>query len=48
MEGYTALFAANNDQANPEFIWSIEYDEVTAGGMNFCENDIALRFSANL
>ena len=37
MEGYTALFAANNDQANPEFIWSIEYDEVTAGGMNFAK-----------
>ena len=37
MEGYTALFAANNDQGNPEFIWSIEYDEVTAGGMNFAK-----------
>lgn len=34
LEGYAAMFAANNE-SNPEFIWSIEYDDVTAGGMNF-------------
>ena len=34
LEGYTAMFAANNE-SNPEFIWSIEFDDVTAGGMNF-------------
>ena len=32
--GYAALFAPNND-FNPEMIWSINYDEVTAGGQNF-------------
>ena len=36
LEGYAAIFAANNE-GNPEFIWSIEYDEVTAGGMNFSQ-----------
>ncbi|MGC6421529.1 MAG: RagB/SusD family nutrient uptake outer membrane protein [Flavobacteriaceae bacterium] len=36
LEGYAAIFAANNE-GNPEFIWSIEYDEVTAGGMNFAQ-----------
>ncbi len=34
LEGYAAVFAANN-QGNPEHIFTIEYDEVTAGGMNF-------------
>jgi len=34
LEGYAAVFAANN-QGNPEHIFTIEYDEVTATGMNF-------------
>ena len=37
LEGYAALFAPNNNINNREFIWSIEYDEVTAGGMNFAQ-----------
>jgi starch-binding outer membrane protein, SusD/RagB family len=37
LEGYAALFAPNNNIDNREFIWSIEYDEVTAGGMNFSQ-----------
>ena len=36
LQGYAAIFAANNEN-NPEFIWSIEYDEVNAGGMNFAK-----------
>tara|TARA_Y100000385_G_scaffold291930_1_gene374145 strand:+ start:6285 stop:7880 length:1596 start_codon:yes stop_codon:yes gene_type:complete len=34
LEGYAAVFASNN-QGNVENIFTIEYDEVTAGGMNF-------------
>ncbi len=34
LEGYPAVFAPNNEN-NPENIWTVEYDEVTAGGMNF-------------
>ena len=34
LEGYAAVFAANN-QGNPENIFTVEYDEVSAGGMNF-------------
>jgi len=34
LEGYAAVFAANN-QGNPEHIFTIEYDEVNATGMNF-------------
>ncbi len=34
LEGYAAVFAANNE-SNPEIIWSIDYNEVTAGGSNF-------------
>lgn len=34
LEGYAAVFAANNEN-NPEHIFTIEYDEVTAAGMNF-------------
>ena len=34
LEGYAAVFAPNN-QNNPEMIWSIAYDNVTGGGMNF-------------
>ena len=34
LTGYAAVFSpANYD--NPEIIWSVEYDEATAGGMNF-------------
>ena len=36
LEGYAAIFAANNE-GNPEFIWSIEFDEVDAHGMNFAK-----------
>lgn len=34
LEGYAAVFAPNNEN-NPEIIWSIEYDQTGAGGMNF-------------
>ncbi len=36
LEGYAAIFAPNN-QFNPEMIWSIRYDAVSAGGMNFSQ-----------
>lgn len=32
--GYATVFAANNCD-NPEIMWSVEYNEVSAGGMNF-------------
>ena len=32
--GYAAIFGANNED-NPEIIWSVAFDEVTGGGMNF-------------
>ena len=34
LEGYAAIFAANNGD-NPEFIWSIQYDETSSTGMIF-------------
>jgi hypothetical protein len=34
LEGYSAVFAANNE-SNPEIIWSVAFDEVTGGNMNF-------------
>lgn len=34
LEGYAAVFAPNN-QDNPEIIWSVAYDAVSGGGMNF-------------
>ena len=34
LEGYAAIFGANNEN-NPEIIWSVDYNEVTGGGMNF-------------
>jgi hypothetical protein len=34
LEGYAAIFAAANEN-NPEIIWSIEYNKVSLGGMNF-------------
>ena len=36
LEGYAAVFAPNNDQ-NPEHIFAVNYDEATAGGMNFSQ-----------
>ncbi len=36
LEGYAAVFAPNN-QFNPEMIWSIRYDAVSATGMNFSQ-----------
>lgn len=34
LSGYATIFAPNNSN-NPEIIWSIPYDNVTGGGMNF-------------
>jgi len=34
VEGYATVFAPNNEN-NPEIIWSIEYNSVGLGGMNF-------------
>lgn len=34
LEGYAAVFAPNNKD-NPEIIWSVAYDGVSGGGMNF-------------
>jgi len=34
LEGFPAIFAPNNE-GNPENIFTVEYDEVTGGGMNF-------------
>lgn len=34
LEGFAAVFAANNEN-NPEHIFSVFYDEASAGGMNF-------------
>ena len=34
LDGYAAIFAPNNE-SNPEIIWSVAFDEVTGGGMNF-------------
>ena len=45
LEGYAAVFAPNN-QFNPEIIWSIYYDEVGAGGMNFSQMN--LHYSSQL
>lgn len=36
LEGFAAVFAPNNE-SNPEIIFSVEYDEATAGGMNFSQ-----------
>jgi len=36
LEGYAAIFAPNNDN-NPEIIWSINFDEASAGGLNFSQ-----------
>ncbi|MEM7298691.1 MAG: RagB/SusD family nutrient uptake outer membrane protein [Bacteroidota bacterium] len=49
LEGYAAVFAANNEN-NPEHIFTIEYDEVTAGGMNFTQMNLhySSQFTYNL
>lgn len=39
LEGYPAAFAPNN-QNSPETVWSINYDEVTGGGMNFIQMNL--------
>jgi hypothetical protein len=39
LEGYAAVFAPNNE-GNPEHIFSVEYDEVTGGGMNFSQMNL--------
>lgn len=45
LTGYAAVFAANNDQ-NPEHIFSVGYDEATAGGMNFAK--MTLHYASQL
>jgi hypothetical protein len=47
--GYAAVFAPNNKN-NPEHIFSTEYDEVTAGGMNFSQMNLhySSQFTWNL
>jgi len=49
LEGYAAVFAPNN-QNNPEIIWSIAYDNVEGGGMNFAQMSLhyASQFTYNL
>ena len=39
LEGYAAVFAPNNN-GNPEHIFSIDFDEVTGGGMNFSQMNL--------
>jgi len=39
LEGFAAVFAPNNEN-NPEHIFTIEYDEVTGGGMNFAQMNL--------
>ncbi len=45
LSGYAAVFAPNNDQ-NSEHIFSVNYDEATAGGMNFSQ--MTLHYSSQL
>ncbi|WP_041633145.1 RagB/SusD family nutrient uptake outer membrane protein [Maribacter sp. HTCC2170] len=49
LSGYATVFAPNN-QNNPEIIWSIEYDDVTASGMNYTQMTLhySSQFSWNL
>jgi hypothetical protein len=48
LEGYAAVFAPNN-AGNPEHIFSVFYDEVKGGGMNFSQMNLhyASQFSYN-
>jgi len=39
LEGFAAVFSPNNG-GNPEHIFTINYDEVTAGGMNFSQMNL--------
>ncbi|NNE28934.1 MAG: RagB/SusD family nutrient uptake outer membrane protein [Saprospiraceae bacterium] len=39
LSGYAAVFAPNNDN-NPEHIFVVEYDEVSATGMNFSQMNL--------
>jgi len=43
LSGYAAVFAPNNFN-NPEMIWSIAYDHISAGGMNF--HEMTLHYSS--
>ena len=47
--GYAAVFAPNNS-GNPEHIFTIDYDEVTGGGMNFSQMNLhySSQFTWNL
>ncbi len=45
LDGYAAVFAANNDQ-NREHIFAVGFDEATAGGMNFAK--MTLHYSSQL
>jgi hypothetical protein len=49
LDGYAAVFAPNN-QNNPEIIWSIAYDGVSGGGMNFAQMSLhyASQFTWNI
>lgn len=49
LEGYAAVFAANNEN-NPEHIFSVFYDEASAGGMNFSQMNLhySSQFTYNL
>ncbi len=49
LEGYAAVFAANND-GNPENIFTVNYDEAGAGGMNFSQMNLhySSQFTWNL
>ena len=39
LEGYAAIFASNNED-NPEHIFSVLYDEIRGGGMNFSQMNL--------
>ncbi|SNR55997.1 RagB/SusD family nutrient uptake outer membrane protein [Lutibacter flavus] len=43
LSGYAAVFAPNN-QNNPEIIWSIAYDNISGGNMNFAQ--MSLHYSS--
>ncbi len=49
LEGYAAVFAPNNDN-NPEHIFTVNYDEASAGGMNFVQMNLhySSQFTWNL
>lgn len=49
LEGYAAVFAANNEN-NPEHIFTVNYDEASATGMNFVQMNLhySSQFTWNL